>query len=428
MTNNTGKHLTAAYLDQDRKLKELKLEQKNKIDVLTKELRELKQEKKLQKKEQNQKLQETKEALERQIELFKKELHELKKEKETQKEELDQIMKETKEALEKQTELFKTELHEMKKEKEIQKAKQDQKLKETKEALESQKELFETELYEMRKQKEVEKEEQDQKIKVTKETLDGKIELFQKELHERKQEMEMLKQLSLEKQEVDKKIEEQSRCIKQTERNLGCLVYRLASIPLTFMYSANFSTASALLSFVSKNETPKVFDNFLEFLKQELISDYKVTKDAWSYRKGDRINFIWFVDSFKVRQEQQIANKLTDIKSPRFSTGEKGYFLEVWFDPYGYGESRGTHLSCNLKHDVGPYDDLIIFPHQQQFGVTVINLRDRQNDASMKQTVEVTEKGACLGSAQRILPLTKVENVTLNDVLILKISVKHYSA
>ena len=324
MTDNTGKHLTAAYLDQHRKLKEVKLEQENKIDALTKELRESKQEKELLKKEQNQKLQETREALE------------------------------------------------------------------------------------------------------------GQIELLQIELHERKQEMEILKcdtkQLSLAKQEMDKKIEEQSRCIKQTKQNLSCLVYRLANIPLTFTCSDNLSTASALLSFIWKNETPIVFDNFLEFLKQELISDYKVTKDAWSYRKGDRINFIWFVDNFKVRQKQQITNKFTDIKSPRFSIGEKGYFLEVWFDPYGYGESRGTHLSCNLKHNVGPYDDLIIFPHQQQFGVTVINLRDRQNDASVKQTVEVTRKGASFKRTHGILPLTKVENVTINDVLILKISVEHWSA
>ena len=512
LNTKIGKHLTIAYLDQEGKLKGSKLEQENKIDALTKELRKSEQEKELQKKEQNQKLQEIKEALERQIELFKIELHKMKKEKEVQREEQDQKLKETKETLENQLKFFKTELYEMKKQKEIQKEKQDRKLIEIKEALENQIKLLTREPHELEKEKEVQKEEQDQIMSEIKEALEGQMgflkkevhsiknekeiqkkeqdqimteikeapegqmellknevcnikkvkeiqkeeqdqklkktneklqnqiglsELFKTELHQLKQgkerqkkehnkkmkemkgtleneikllkeqlnqskhEMETLrdntKQLGLVTYEVDEKIEKQSRCIKQIEQNL----IRKTICPSTFTHSDNFSTASALLSFVSKNENPKVLDNLLEFLKEESVFDCQVMKDAWTYRKGDSINFIWFVANYKVQQEKQKKCISADIKSPYFSTGEKGYFFRVRFDPYLYDKSRGTHLSCFLRYEEGQYPDSIKFPHQQEFRVTVVNLRDRQNDASLEK------KFKCLGLDCILALLTK---------------------
>ena len=448
------KHVTAAYFDQDKKFKELKQEQENKINTLMEELMESKQEKEVQRKEQNQKLQETKEELERQIELFKTELFELRKENKVQKEKQDQIIKETKEALKSQIELFRTELHEIKKEKEVLKEEQDQIIKETKEVLESQIELFKTELHQM---KEIQKEKHDQKLKETKETLENQIELFKIELHQLKQEKEtqkkehcqnlkeikgvleneikLLKQdLNQSKQEMEtlidntKQVEKQSRCIEQTEQNL----LLEAIFPLkTFIYSDKFSTASALLSFVSKNETAKVLDNLLEFLKQEFTSDCQVMKDAWTYRKDDSMNFIWLLANYKVRQEEQKKDTSADIKSPFFSTGEMGYFFRVRFDPYGFKESRGNHLSCVLEYKLGQYHDSIKFPHQQEFRVTVVNLRDRQNDVSSEKNFQMSWHGRyCIvdeSYSHKILSLTNAEKFLLNDVLILKASVKHYS-
>ena len=143
-------------------------------------------------------------------------------------------------------------------------------------------------------------EEHNKEMKEIKHTLENEIKLLKKDLNQSKQKIEILKKnttqlQSLGRQEVDKKVETQSRCIKRTEQSS----IHLANIPLIFMYSDKLPTASALFLFVSNNETQQIFDNLVEFLKPDSVCDFNVMKDAWSYRKDDNIHFIWLIANFK---------------------------------------------------------------------------------------------------------------------------------
>ena len=141
--------------------------------------------------------------------------------------------------------------------------------------------------------------------------------------------------------------------------------------------------------------------------------------------------FIWFIKDFEMHQKEQKENQQTDIVSPYFMTGEKGYLFCVGLDPYGYDESRGTYFSCYLGSEQGRHDNEIIFPHEQLFSVTFINFKDRQNDAFGEVTFEMkvpTDFDWFESEIHKILSLDKTDGFLLNDTLILQVSVHYYSA
>ena len=309
---------------------------------------------------------------------------------------------------------------------------QDKKLKEFKQEQEKKVEALTKELNKSNQEKEIYEREQDQKLSETKETLERQLVLLNKELSQAKQEIELLqdeaKQLNLAKQELEEKTEEQSRCIKQLKGDFNNYAIFLP----TLVYSKKLSTISKLLSFLLESMSQQVlFNNLVDFLRQESVHDCHIMENAWCYRKGDEVKFIWLVTSFKQHQQTQKERPSRDIQSPYFNTGENGYLLNVRLDPYGYMESRGTHLSCCLQANrKGLYDDQITYPHHQAFRVTVINLKDSQNNVSAEKTFAITDTILNVFRSSiihKILSLTNVENFLLNDTLILKISVKYYS-
>ena len=309
---------------------------------------------------------------------------------------------------------------------------QDKKLKEFKQEQDKKVEALTKELNKSNQEKEIYKRQQDQKLSETKETLERQLVLLHTELSQAKQEIELLqdeaKQLNLAKQELEKKTEEQSRCIKQLKGDFNNYAVFLP----TLVYSKKLSTISNLLSFLLENMSQHVlFNNVVDFLRQESVHDCHIMEDAWCYRKGDEVKFIWLVTNFERHQQTQKRSSGRDIRSPYFSTGEKGYFLRVCLDPYGCNASRGTHLSCCLLSDKeGLYDNQITYPHHQEFRVTVINLKDSQNNVSAEKTCVITDKFLSVLTSSfifNLLSLTNVENFLLNDTLILKISVKYYS-
>ena len=222
--------------------------------------------------------------------------------------------------------------------------------------------------------------------------------------------------------------------IKFLEKSVEHLEERwqvLASSPFLPTYFNKLPDIPTLLSFVLKNEKQQVFDNLVDFLQSEYVPDCNIMDNCWSYRQESEIILIWFVTDFKKRQRKQMQCKNSAIISPYFSTGEKGYLVRVIFDPYGCTESRGTHLSCCLLADnEDPCDTRIIFPHEQQFRVTIINLKDRQNDRSAEKAFEMSEPPVSWDDVHyihEILSLTDVNDFVLNDKLILKIHVKYHS-
>ena len=165
----------------------------------------------------------------------------------------------------------------------------------------------------------------------------------------------------------------------------------------------------------------------VDFSQSEYVPDCNIMDICWSYRQESEIILIWFVTDFKERQRKQMQSKYSAIISPYFSTGEKGYLIRVILDPHGCTGSRGTHLSCCLLAD---NEDRIIFPHEQQFIVTNINLKDRQNDRSAGKTFEMSKPPVSWDDVHcihKILSLTDVKDFVLNDKLILKIHVKYHS-
>ena len=236
------------------------------------------------------------------------------------------------------------------------------------------------------------------------------------------------KRLTVANEEQDKYLKQQEKSMKHLEENLKLLAYA----PLAFRYPDELSALPALLSFVLENENKQVLDNLVDFLKEESVSNCQVMKNSWSYIDDDQVVFIWFIKDFEMHQKEQKEDEDTDTTSPFFfTTSEKGYYLQVRLDPYGYDQSRETHFSCCLGSEEGPHDNEIVFPHEQVFRVTFINFKDRRNDVVAEITFEMIKPTAfdCLESIiHKILSLDQTDEFLLNDTLILKTSVKHYSA
>ena len=263
---------------------------------------------------------------------------------------------------------------------------------------------------------------QDKRIK----ELKHQNQILVEELNQSKQKIDFLEknidQLTIGNQEQVKQIEKQGKSIERLEERWQVLLTGFSKLPGIL----------ALLSFVSNNETQQVFDNLANFLLNEYIPDCHIMENCWSYRQKSEMILNWVVTDFRRNQQEQIDNYVQAIYSPYYSTGEKGYFVKVNFDPYGYKDSRGTHLSCCLFPDKrGPHDSDIRFPHQQQFRVTIINLKDRKNDISAETTFEMSKPPVRWGAVHyihKILSLTDVKKFVINDKLILKIHVKYHSA
>ena len=249
----------------------------------------------------------------------------------------------------------------------------------------------------------------------------------EQKIEQLKEEVEILKEQN---KEMTQARDQQAKLIKDLEERLS----RSTSVSSLLYSQYKLSDISTLLSFVSRNENQQVFNNLIDFLKEESVLDCHVMENAWSYLKDDEIVLIWFIKDFRSHQQKQRKNYTADIESPYFSTPEKGYVLR--FDPYGCLESRGTHVSCCLYTEKGKCDREVKFPHIQQFRITVINSKDRQKDVSAEKTFEVPKPPNYFNCESpyrhdsyihKILSLENVEKFLLNDTLIVKISVNHYN-
>ena len=276
-------------------------------------------------------------------------------------------------------------------------------------------------------------------LTLAKQEQDKEIEIIKRELNETKQEVEMLKE--------DKKLlkfekEQQGRRIKQLEERLNLSVTRTKQLEerLNLSVTPSFISAhpalllsvSNLISFFAKNEDQQMWNNLIEFLKVESISDCQVMFSSWAHRKDDKMVYIWFLNDFKSCQEQQKRDSHYRVHSSHFCTGENGYFLSVGLYPYGYGNAEGTHVSCYLyTGKEGPYDNKIKFPCEQQFTVSVINLKDRQSDISAGKTFQMPKPPASIVTSSYIYEVidhVNADKALVNDTLILKITVKYCSA
>ena len=230
-------------------------------------------------------------------------------------------------------------------------------------------------------------------LKKDRKSLAKQVEKLTRDLNESKQEIETLmedkRQLNVAQPEQDKEIQEQRRSTKQLEEKLK----HFALSPFVFTFSSKkLLDISRLFSSVLTNEKPKTFGNLVDILREGYVFDFGGAEDCLlSHPNNDEVIVIWFVKDFKVKQQMQEADATRALVGPSFSAGvTRNTSSRVEFDPYGYEQSRGTHLSFSICNDIeGPNDDEIAFPHEQHFRVTIINLKDRENDISAEETFEI---------------------------------------
>ena len=132
----------------------------------------------------------------------------------------------------------------------------------------------------------------------------------------------------------------------------------------------------------------------------------------------------WCISNFKELQQKQLENRqYTGIHTPGLTINEAvGLTMKVTLAPYGYGRSRGNHLSAyfELSRKTSSISD-----EDYTFETYLINLRNRDEDISIRLRKNV-KKPEMSFAVHNIIPLDQIESngFTVHDTLTLKILVR----
>ena len=108
----------------------------------------------------------------------------------------------------------------------------------------------------------------------------------------------------------------------------------------------------------------------------------------------------------RLEVNKQKDNNIEYYSNP-FFTHDKGYKMCLLINPSGYGDGKGTHLSCSLCLMKGPHDDRLTWPLREIFEVKLLNQISDSHHHSFTVTFDdatpddisgrVTEDGTATG-------------------------------
>ncbi|XP_003388776.1 PREDICTED: TNF receptor-associated factor 5-like [Amphimedon queenslandica] len=91
----------------------------------------------------------------------------------------------------------------------------------------------------------------------------------------------------------------------------------------------------------------------------------------------------------KINQYTKKKKEGEDWYSPGFYTSPGGYKMSLNVDVNGYGDGKGTHVSCFICLMAGEYDDILEWPFQGEITIELLNQLEDKNH--MKRIIPFNE-------------------------------------